>query len=171
MIRFTLALGIAILSWSALAADAVVPNDLAEDFPPLPQGQVSFEIPSQAVNFGTNSANLDVRAQAYLRKLGQAMVKNAGLWQAVEITGHTDGRGNSKYNQLLSERRVKSVTQVLKESGVTDARLQARALASAQPVDSGATESAWAKNRRVELLFLEVSDPKALQKILGDVKF
>jgi peptidoglycan-associated lipoprotein len=65
--------------------------------------------------------------------------------------GHTDERGGSEYNLALGQKRAEAVVQQMKVLGVGDAQLEAVSYGKERPAVDGHDESAWAKNRRVEL--------------------
>ena len=65
--------------------------------------------------------------------------------------GHTDERGGSEYNLALGQKRAEAVVQQLKVLGVGDSQLEAVSYGKERPAVDGHDESAWAKNRRVEL--------------------
>jgi len=65
--------------------------------------------------------------------------------------GHTDERGGSEYNLALGQRRAEAVVRQMTLLGATDAQLEAVSYGKERPADPGHDESAWAKNRRVEL--------------------
>jgi outer membrane protein OmpA-like peptidoglycan-associated protein len=70
-----------------------------------------------------------------------------------EIQGHTDAKGNTGYNQLLSERRAEAVKRWLveRESIATD-RLATSGFGKSRPVADNQTEAGRQKNRRVEVV-------------------
>ncbi len=70
---------------------------------------------------------------------------------AITITGHTDARGNDEYNQRLSERRAQAVADYLIEAGLASERFSVEGLGQAYPLDTGDSDEAHARNRRVEL--------------------
>ncbi|MBC2837040.1 OmpA family protein [Paragemmobacter straminiformis] len=70
----------------------------------------------------------------------------------IQIVGHTDNTGSAAYNQDLSQRRAVSVAQVLRESGVPNARITAFGRGEDQPIASNLTEQGRAQNRRVEII-------------------
>jgi outer membrane protein OmpA-like peptidoglycan-associated protein len=70
---------------------------------------------------------------------------------AITISGHTDARGNDQYNQRLSERRAQAVADYLIEAGLARERFTVQGLGKAYPVDTGNSDEAHARNRRVEL--------------------
>src|SRR6202043_274133 len=75
------------------------------------------------------------------------------------VDGHTDVRPiNSpvfKSNWELSSARAISVVQYLVSLGVPAQRLVAAGFAEFQPLDTGATEDAYKRNRRIELKLTE----------------
>ncbi|CAM3717012.1 Outer membrane protein A precursor [Vibrio aerogenes CECT 7868] len=69
----------------------------------------------------------------------------------VMITGYTDSRGAEAYNQQLSERRAKSVSQFLMSKGIEAERISAKGMGEADPVATNDTAQGREKNRRVEI--------------------
>jgi peptidoglycan-associated lipoprotein len=74
---------------------------------------------------------------------------NPGAKEVAE--GHTDERGGSEYNLALGQKRAEAVVQQMKVLGVGDSQLEAVSYGKERPAVDGHDESAWAKNRRVEL--------------------
>ncbi len=78
----------------------------------------------------------------------------------VEISGHTDNKGNPSYNQRLSEARAQSVVNYLIEKGVDKDRLQAKGYGETRPIaknsneDGTDNEEGRALNRRTEFEIL-----------------
>lgn len=69
----------------------------------------------------------------------------------IEIGGHTDSKGTAEYNQKLSERRANSVRDYLvKNLGMSAARLSAVGYGLTQPIADNATDAGRAQNRRIE---------------------
>lgn len=69
----------------------------------------------------------------------------------VTLEGNTDERGTREYNMALGERRAKSVYQYLTLLGVSPSQLKIISYGEERPAALGHEESAWSKNRRVEL--------------------
>lgn len=67
------------------------------------------------------------------------------------IVGHTDSVGTAAYNEDLSRRRSNAAADYLASEGVARSRLQTMGLGETEPVATGNTEAAMAKNRRVEV--------------------
>ena len=73
--------------------------------------------------------------------------------RGIAIEGHTDERGGREYNLALGQRRAEAVRRALGLLGVADNRLEAVSFGKEKPTDPGSDESAWAKNRRAELVY------------------
>ena len=69
------------------------------------------------------------------------------------LAGHTDERGSREYNIGLGERRAKRVAEVLEFSGVQPRQIRMLSYGREKPQALGHNESAWRKNRRVELVY------------------
>jgi outer membrane protein OmpA-like peptidoglycan-associated protein len=89
-----------------------------------------------------------------LDSLVELMNKFPGM--RVEISGHTDNRGNKKSNETLSFNRAKAVVQFLVESGIDESRMEYKGYGQEQPIDSNDTEEGRFNNRRVEFVILEL---------------
>jgi peptidoglycan-associated lipoprotein len=79
----------------------------------------------------------------------------------VRLEGHTDDRGSREYNIGLGERRAQSVRRALLLQGATEAQLSTVSYGAERPAVAGHDETAWAKNRRVEVVYLTPSNQPA----------
>jgi peptidoglycan-associated lipoprotein len=82
----------------------------------------------------------------------RALARNASV--RVRLEGHTDERGSPEYNIGLGERRAQAVRRALMLQGVTDAQVATVSYGEERPAVPGQDEAAWAKNRRVEFIYL-----------------
>ncbi|RYZ58537.1 MAG: glycine zipper 2TM domain-containing protein [Proteobacteria bacterium] len=103
-------------------------------------GNVTFETGKAAINPGFNNVLVSV-----------ADVIKEYKDTNVEISGHTDNRGNQQANQILSEQRAQAVAAFMRKSGVADKRLKAVGYGPNQPVADNSTPDGQAANRRVEI--------------------
>lgn len=77
--------------------------------------------------------------------------------EEIAIVGHTDGKGEEKYNQKLSEKRAQSVRDALADEGVKKDRMTAEGKGDSEPVaentnsDGSDNPEGRQKNRRVEV--------------------
>jgi peptidoglycan-associated lipoprotein len=72
----------------------------------------------------------------------------------VRLEGNTDERGSREYNIGLGDRRAQSVRRALLLQGVAEGQLTTVSYGEERPADPGHDEAAWAKNRRVEIVYL-----------------
>ena len=72
----------------------------------------------------------------------------------VRLEGNTDERGSREYNIGLGDRRAQSVRRSLLLQGVSEGQLTMVSYGEERPADPGHDEAAWAKNRRVEIVYL-----------------
>jgi peptidoglycan-associated lipoprotein len=70
----------------------------------------------------------------------------------LRLEGHSDERGSREYNIGLGERRAQSVRRALLLQGVNETQLTTVSYGEERPAVQGSDESAYAKNRRVELM-------------------
>jgi peptidoglycan-associated lipoprotein len=73
----------------------------------------------------------------------------------IRLEGHTDERGSREYNIGLGERRAQAVRRALLLQGAADAQLSTVSYGEERPAAAGHDEAAWAKNRRVEIVYLQ----------------
>jgi peptidoglycan-associated lipoprotein len=71
----------------------------------------------------------------------------------VKLEGNTDERGTREYNIGLGERRAQAVRRALMLQGVAESQLTTVSFGAERPAAEGDDETAWAKNRRVELVY------------------
>lgn len=91
-----------------------------------------------------------------LDKLVLIMKENPGM--VIQLTGHTDRRGPSSYNQKLSKKRAEAVKEYLVNKGISADRIMTDGKGETDPAVSGSEidsmeskeekEAAHAKNRR-----------------------
>ena len=113
--------------------------------------------------FDTGRADLKPEGRAELDKVAAAIVElesqiPAEIAWILRVDGHTDVRpiiGQFKSNWDLSAERAISVVQYLVGKGVKPARLVAAGFGEFQPIESGTTEDAYRRNRRIEFKLTE----------------
>ena len=82
----------------------------------------------------------------------------------VRLEGNTDDRGSREYNIGLGERRAQSVKRALMLQGASESQIATVSYGAERPAVQGSDEAAWAKNRRVEIVYLLPSgQPAAVQ--------
>ncbi len=69
----------------------------------------------------------------------------------MSLEGHADERGGREYNLALGQKRAEAVAKAMELLGVKPGQVEAVSFGEERPAESGSSEAAWAKNRRVEL--------------------
>lgn len=95
----------------------------------------------------------DLKADAFEPLKAHARFLMANRGAKVRLEGHCDERGTREYNIALGERRGNAVAKFLKVQGVSSSQIEVISYGEERPVSLGHTESAWAMNRRVELVY------------------
>lgn len=118
---------------------------------------------SSDVLFDFDQAALKPEAAAVLQQAAE-IIKERGAGAAVQITGHTDSKGNDQYNIDLSIARAKSVQAALAQYGVSVpmqvyGRGKDAPVAPNEHADGSDNPEGRAQNRRVEVLV--IGQPKA----------
>jgi peptidoglycan-associated lipoprotein len=73
----------------------------------------------------------------------------------VRLEGNTDERGSREYNIGLGERRAQAVRRAMLLQGVAETQLSTVSYGAERPQVDGHDDTAWAKNRRVVLNYVQ----------------
>ncbi len=114
----------------------------------------------ERVEFKYNSAELSKESEPVLQAVLQVLEAHPEFTK-VRIEGHTDDKGNDKYNKTLSQRRAQSVVNWLVKKGIDRKRLAAAGFGEEKPIDTNATDEGRQNNRRVEFHIDEVDGKPA----------
>tara|TARA_B100000900_G_C20598086_1_gene724287 strand:+ start:2798 stop:4705 length:1908 start_codon:yes stop_codon:yes gene_type:complete len=106
----------------------------------------SFKIDN--IYFDNNSYEIKSLTQQVLIEFVEYLLINNSL--VIEISGYTDNIGGDLKNQLLSEKRAKSVFDFLVLNGVSPDRIFFKGYGERYPVASNENEEGREKNRRIE---------------------
>jgi outer membrane protein OmpA-like peptidoglycan-associated protein len=117
---------------------------------------------SGGILFGTGRSDLQPDAKISLAKLSGILLMIPTT--NIQVEGHTDATGSEEPNAKLSLERATAVMDFLKSQGVNGARMTARGLGSAEPVEPNDTPEGRAKNRRVEIIVPETDAQDAAVK-------
>ncbi len=69
------------------------------------------------------------------------------------IQGNTDERGSREYNIALGQKRADAVKRMMTLMGVPDASIETVSFGKEKPRNLGHDETAWAENRRVDIVY------------------
>ncbi|GLR72069.1 peptidoglycan-associated lipoprotein Pal [Agaribacter marinus] len=100
----------------------------------------------QTVYFDFDRSTIKAEFQSVLKKHADFLVKNSS--QKIVIEGHTDSRGTPDYNIALGERRAKAVETFFLNAGVRSSQMSVVSYGEEKPAVMGASEYAFAQNRR-----------------------
>jgi peptidoglycan-associated lipoprotein len=105
------------------------------------------------VYFQKGSYRLQPEARKILYRKAEFLKKYPDV--SVIIEGHTDERGSRETNIAFGEHRAGAVKSFLIKEGIDRSRLIAVSFGRERPVDTGRSEKARAKNRRVHFVVQE----------------
>lgn len=105
----------------------------------------------RVVYFDFDKSEIRADMLEMLKAHAQFLVQNPGV--KVRLEGHADERGTREYNIGLGDRRAQAVRRVLLFQGVESAQLQPVSYGEERPAADGHDDSAWSKNRRVEMVY------------------
>lgn len=108
------------------------------------------------VTFATDSAQIQPQFYGPLDRVAATL--NEYPQSYIDVVGHTDSRGDSAYNQTLSERRAQAVSSYLVQRGVNPARLATYGLGETQPIADNNTPEGRQANRRVNLIITPATE-------------
>ncbi len=113
--------------------------------------QTEGALANRIIYFEFDSAKLTSESIEILETHGNFIAGNGEV--TVRLEGHADERGSREYNIALGDRRAQSVRRVLLFQGASTDQVETVSYGEEQPAVSGHDEEAWARNRRVELIY------------------
>jgi peptidoglycan-associated lipoprotein len=114
-----------------------------------PEGLLAQRI----IYFDFDRSDIRADSQSIVAAHAAYLAKNPA--QKVRLEGHADERGSREYNIGLGERRGQAVRRALALQGVAETQLTTVSYGEERPMEAGSTEQAYAKNRRVEIVYLK----------------
>ena len=118
----------------------------------LPQKIKQFTGVIEGIYFDSSKATIKKRSLPILDSAVSVLKEYESL--RIEISGHTDAKGNDEYNRELSRRRAEAVKQYIVDQGVDASRIVTRGAGETQPIADNKTKRGRAKNRRIEFKLL-----------------
>lgn len=120
---------------------------------PIPEGDIEIE----GVEYDFNKATLRPKSMEVLDKIVDLLKLNDNL--SIELSSHTDSRGNDDYNMRLSQARAQSCVDYMVSKGISIKRMIAHGYGETRPIivqsvidqmvdKSPEFEAAHQKNRR-----------------------
>jgi peptidoglycan-associated lipoprotein len=119
-----------------------LPNELTDSKSVLSKRSVYFDLDSYEVK--DEYKDLVAAHAKYL-------VNNRSFKMLIQ--GNTDERGSREYNLALGQKRAEAIKRSLTLLGAKEDQLESVSLGEEKPKNPGRDESAWAENRRGDMLY------------------
>jgi outer membrane protein OmpA-like peptidoglycan-associated protein len=107
----------------------------------------------EKLHFDTAKSDIRAADRDELNALGAAMKQYPNA--RIQIVGYADARGAAAANSTLGKERAESVKAALVADGIATDRIDTASGGESNPVDSNATSTGQAENRRTELIVLQ----------------
>ncbi len=126
--------------------------DGVQDFENIDPNSIAGKAPAdRVIYFDYDQAELRAEFLDIVAQHGRFLAQNpAGR---VRLEGHTDERGTREYNIALGEARAKTIARMLQLQGVNAVQTRTVSYGEELPVDDAHNNDAWAKNRRVNIIY------------------
>lgn len=109
-------------------------------------GQIKI---TERIEFVSGKAELTADSTPVLQAVLQVLQAHPEI-AALQVEGHTDSRGDEKFNEALSRRRAEAVKRWLVARTIDANRLFAVGFGESRPIDTNDTPEGRTSNRRVE---------------------
>lgn len=107
----------------------------------------------EKLHFDTAKSDIRAADRDELNALSAAMKQYPNA--RIQVVGYADARGAAASNSTLGKDRAESVKAALVADGIAAARIDTASGGETNPVDSNATSTGQAENRRTELIVLQ----------------
>ncbi|MFT5172245.1 MAG: peptidoglycan-associated lipoprotein [Gammaproteobacteria bacterium] len=106
---------------------------------------------NRVVYFEYDADQVNPADRSVIEAHGRYLADNANTTMTLE--GHADERGSREYNIALGERRANAVRQLMTLLGANSAQIRVVSYGEERSAVEGHDESAWSRNRRVEIIY------------------
>ena len=130
--------------FDAVEADAQKTQMFLQTLSRINLSTVTFQAGSNSIAGGSADA---------LDQVAQLLQGNPE--KRIRVEGHTDNTGPASVNLRLSQERAQAVSRYLESRNVSGAQLIAKGYGSTQPIADNTTESGRARNRRIEISYVD----------------
>ncbi len=131
----------------------------ASEFKWLPKEEVIPETVEEVADgaiirfpFNSTEKDYDPAVDAYLQTLAKRVAKTG---ERIELTGHTDNKGEPEYNLRLGASRARQIRDLLVKLGVKADLISTASKGESLPVAPNTTEENSHNNRRVEVRLIK----------------
>lgn len=108
---------------------------------------------TRIIYFAFDNSSIPQRFSPVIQAHAKYLSKHPNVHLRLE--GHTDPRGTREYNVALGERRAESVKQAMVFSGASRDQITTLSFGEERPAVPGNSSEAYAKDRRVELIYVK----------------
>ncbi|UCH46979.1 MAG: peptidoglycan-associated lipoprotein Pal [Betaproteobacteria bacterium] len=105
----------------------------------------------QSVFFDFDRYEIDPKYASLIAAHARFLIVNPTV--KIFVEGNCDDRGSPEYNISLGQRRSDAIQRALLALGVPSRQIEAVSYGAERPVAYGATEEAWAQNRRADIAY------------------
>lgn len=125
------------------------------DVTPTDNGSAILVNLPDGVTFDTASYSLKPAFRNTLDQVAASMIQYPN--SLIDVYGFTDSTGSEAFNMRLSQQRASAVANYLSARGVSSARIRSQGFGETQFVASNETADGRARNRRVEIKIVPVT--------------
>lgn len=111
----------------------------------------SSPLSTRVIYFDYDSTNIRSDFENVVQAHAGYLAANPGT--EITVEGHGDERGTPEYNLALGERRAMALRKQLVLLGATAGQIRTVSYGEERPAVEGSDESAYAMNRRVEIVY------------------
>lgn len=116
---------------------------------------------AEKILFSSGSSNVKKAGRVAIKEVTEILRAMNRRWQ---VTGHTDSRGNARFNWSLSVRRAQAVLFVMLRNGMPPSQISAAGFGQFQPTAPNDTNENRALNRRTEIVLVPNLEELKLSK-------
>jgi len=114
-------------------------------------GQAGVSSSDRIIYFDYDSSTVKEEYRPIIEAAANYLAANPSA--TVTLEGHTDERGSREYNLALGERRSQAVQRQMVLLGASTNQIHGTSYGEERPADPGHDETAYAQNRRVEVIY------------------
>lgn len=122
---------------------------------PPPPAPIILSVPRQ-IHFALDRDEISPISAKILNRIANVLKQYPTI--IITLSGHTDPRASDTYNRELSFRRSRAVRNYLMGQGIASERMILRSLGETQRTSQGNQITDYARDRRVEIEFVDVRD-------------
>jgi outer membrane protein OmpA-like peptidoglycan-associated protein len=105
------------------------------------------------INFETNSTAVDEQTRANVTELANALADGALAGRHITFVGHSDARGDERYNDALSLQRAQAISEsVVELKPELKGMIRVEGHGAREPINLGTDEESLRANRRLQVI-------------------